>query len=393
MTSVVHLHSNMTGAPVLNGTAGSLINVLDACLVNGFNLRSVDSIAVSGGVATATVSAGHGFGVDTIVLIAGATPSELNGRKRVLATSTTTFAFDATGVADGTATGTISARYAPAGWGKAFSGTNLAAYRSQDITGTRLYLRVNDTGTLDARVIGYESMTDIDTGVNLFPTAAQLSGGFFWPKATDTSATARAWTVIGDSKTFYFWANTHTTSASHGVNGLTYGFGDILSYRPADAFGCFIAGARASVGNSATAQATGIHRSNAIPVATNDCAYLARSYLNVGGSIQAGRRAQFLATPDTSSGASLVAYPNGADNALLLSPILVFDDNTQLRGQFPGVYFVPQNLGTTTFAWLQKIDGQGPLTGRKLLAIKGDAASSTTATNVTLFFDITGPWS
>lgn len=37
-TSVKYLHSAMPGAPVLSGTAGSLISVLDACLVNGLSL-------------------------------------------------------------------------------------------------------------------------------------------------------------------------------------------------------------------------------------------------------------------------------------------------------------------------------------------------------------------
>ena len=75
-TSVKHFRSNMTGAPTLNGVAGALIGVLDACLVNGFNLKTIDSLAVAAGVATASVGGGHGYEPDTVVLIAGATPGE-----------------------------------------------------------------------------------------------------------------------------------------------------------------------------------------------------------------------------------------------------------------------------------------------------------------------------
>ena len=37
-TSVKYFHSELPGAPVLSGTAGSRIAVLDACLVNGWGL-------------------------------------------------------------------------------------------------------------------------------------------------------------------------------------------------------------------------------------------------------------------------------------------------------------------------------------------------------------------
>lgn len=40
-TEVFLLRSTDTGAPTLNGTAGSLIALLDACLVNGYNSKTV----------------------------------------------------------------------------------------------------------------------------------------------------------------------------------------------------------------------------------------------------------------------------------------------------------------------------------------------------------------
>ena len=47
MTTVKHFHSAMSGAPVLNGTAGSLIAVLDACLQDGFGLKAASGITVA----------------------------------------------------------------------------------------------------------------------------------------------------------------------------------------------------------------------------------------------------------------------------------------------------------------------------------------------------------
>jgi hypothetical protein len=47
----------------------------------------------------------------------------------------TTLTFDAPGISDQTATGTISLKLAGAGWSKAFTGTNLAAYKSNNVAG------------------------------------------------------------------------------------------------------------------------------------------------------------------------------------------------------------------------------------------------------------------
>ena len=58
---VKYFHSDMRGAPTINGTPGALIAALDACLITGFGLTTVTGISVSGGVATATVSAGNSF--------------------------------------------------------------------------------------------------------------------------------------------------------------------------------------------------------------------------------------------------------------------------------------------------------------------------------------------
>jgi hypothetical protein len=55
--------SNEQGAPVLNNAAGSLISVLDACLVNGFNTVGIFSITITDNVATVVTSATHGLAV------------------------------------------------------------------------------------------------------------------------------------------------------------------------------------------------------------------------------------------------------------------------------------------------------------------------------------------
>src|ERR1700740_2942620 len=120
-TSVKYFDSTMIGGPVLSGTVGSIIGILDACLVNGFGQVTLDSLVVSGGVATATRAAGHSHVKDGVAFIAGSSIALLNGEQKVTAVTATTFQF-ATTAADGTATGTITSKVAPAGWVKAFTG-------------------------------------------------------------------------------------------------------------------------------------------------------------------------------------------------------------------------------------------------------------------------------
>lgn len=392
MTSVKFFHSAMPNAPVLSGTAGSLLAVLDACLADGFGLKTADSIVVAGGVATATFSTGHSFEPDTVMLVAGATPAGLNGEKRVLTTSTNTVTFSAAGIPDLTATGTITAKLAPAGWAKVFSATNLAAYRSLDVESTRMFLRVDDTGATNARVVGYESMTDVNTGVGPFPTSTQIAGGGWWPKANGANATARAWTLVADSKGF--WLHMHTNTISPGAAGSVWGFGDFASLKSGDPYACQLFCAKSDIAGSSGSSTQSVEYCASSPVA--DSGYIPRSYTSLGGSV-AG--ATYVTSGwDTGAGASgnvqngtMPMYPNGPDNGLALSGKAIVEPGVCLRGRTRGIYLVVQRCHER-FNWRDKIDGQGTLLGRKLVAIKCGGPAGTSSGGL-VFVDITGPWS
>ena len=81
--TVKYFHSGMTGAPQISNNWGDLVTMLDACLVNGFNSKSVTSLTVTDGVATATASA-HGYTSGKKVAMSGAATSALNGVKKSL---------------------------------------------------------------------------------------------------------------------------------------------------------------------------------------------------------------------------------------------------------------------------------------------------------------------
>lgn len=384
---IKYFHSAMAGAPTLSGTAGAMISVLDACLVTGFGVKAVTSLVVAGGIATMTMSAGHSFEVDTVALIEGATPGGLNGEKKILAITSTTATFDATGISDQTATGTISTKLAPLGFAKSFTGTNLAVYRSANPASTRMSLRVNDTGTTNARVLGYESMTDVNTGLGPFPTEAQVAGGRWWPKSNTANTTSRLWAIVGDDKTFYVYV--YTSTAPLNAAGCIFTFGDFVSERSGDPYACMLTGPSSDVSASAGAVADAIQSSTTGQVGIGS---IPRPYTFFSGATIAAFQAESFFVNGVSGNVSpFGVFPSLVNNGLYVSPTLVLESPSLLRGRGRGILLVPQVINTA-FATLAKVDGRGSLLGRKLLALRGGSPAGSQTNGGMAFFDITGPW-
>lgn len=388
-TTVKYFHNLLPGAPVLSGTAGSLINVLDACLVNGFAVSAVASLVVAGGVATATISAGHSGEVGSVVLVSGATPSGLNGEKKVLSVGggNTTLTFDATGIADQTATGTISLKLAGAGWVKAFTGTNLAAYKSGNGAATACLLRVDDSVGKTARCVGYETMTAISTGVAPFPTLSQRSGGTWWTKSAVADSSARGWLVVADDRAFHLLTFYNLTYG--GPGGAMMFFGDLVPIKSGDAWACALSGYASDKSGSAP----GDNNDFGMMALVQGELYLARSFPAVGGSAQAYKAFPLLvpsASTALASGNGPMMYPNGPDAGLYLTPMHVFElFYNCLRGVAPGLYCCPQNLPIGLFAPGGRIASVDNLLGREIRVMPFGASTTTAAM---AFFDCTGPW-
>ena len=385
--SPIFLHNLQSGAPQLDGLAGSLIGILDACLVSGFGLQAA-TITVASGVATLTTPLAHGFELHQVVEVAGATPSGLNGRQRVISRTTAAITFDATGIADGAATGSITVKLAPAGWSKVYSGTNKAAYRSNNVSGSQTFLRVDDTVGRNARVVGYETMSDIDTGEGPFPTAAQLSGGGWWPKSNSATSAARAWTVVANDRTVYL----HTGCGdSAGSSGSVWGFGDFASYKVGDVFASLLISSWFDASGYGSRMSEPVE--NAQHATANSYGYIARSFSGVVGAVLGYHHPESYAYVDENSGAGygrVTTFPNGPDNGLILSRKVLTEIPACLRGVIPGAYVTPQNCHA--FYNRNTIqDGSGDLAGRKLLAIKCGSPAGTSSQGV-MFFDVSGPW-
>lgn len=385
--SVKYFNFDFSGAPTLNGLAGSLIAVLDACLVNGFNVRPVSSFAVVGGVGTINFpTAGHGFGKHQVVQISGANDDACNGDYRVTAVTSTSITVDATGVADGAvaSSGGLAAKIAPAGWQKAFSDVNLGAYKSAAADATGMILRVDDTVGLVARVRGFESMTDINTGVGKFPTDAQRTYSA-WGKSAAASTAARQWTVIADDRLFYIIVHPEFDSlTSYPNNRLGFVFGDFVPYKAADAFCAILTASNTESVTYSQSDGNGnaLHRGN--DPGDPGRGYIARSFTQAGGPVQQ----VFLALGNYSGYSTGVVYPNPGDNSLLLdkTKLIIEVLTSAARGELPGFWTFINSRPATHGVLLE-----AAVPGRVLFII-GTSYSYGGEYSTRWAVDITGPW-
>lgn len=216
------------------------------------------------------------------------------------------------------------------GWAKEFTGSNKRVYRPA--SGNRFRLRVDDSGTSQARVIGYESMSDVDTGTNGFPTNAQVSGGLYWGKSTTANATTRDWILIGNDTFFILFVN--SASASLFSTAIAMCFGDFTSYKSGDAFNTIIIG-------STTADST----TNNVSVLSATAAagtgvYVARSYTQSGTSINCGKHAG----ADFGNGMTVMCaatnvYPDAISGGMMLNRVYISESAAlPRRGYLPGVW-------------------------------------------------------
>lgn len=380
--------SEMLGAPTMNGAAGAMVSVLDACLCDGFGLKSASSLTVADGIATVNFTGGTAAVVGSTILVAGVTsPASLNGEKRVLSASSTQITF-ATSAPDGSASGSITFKMAALGWTKSFAGTNQGVYRPSSPEATGCYLRVDDTGTTTCRVAGYESMQNINSGSGRFPLATQVSDGLHWAKSSAADTTARTWACFGDEQFFALYVKpSDNKDSAVDYGGVLFGFGDIVSLKSGDAYSCALFGGESKSSATQNYQAGDLGYASSVGDKTRH-GFVARAATGVGGSQAISKHSPYLSTQSGLGNQNDLTYPNTTDNGLLVSRVDV-RGGSALRGKLPGVYHTPQYIGAElpTFA---VIDGTGEFAGRRFMVVQCGYTANTYRGPT--FLDITGPW-
>lgn len=425
MTTVKFFDSTMTGAPSLSGTPGwgQLTDLLDALLVNGFNLRAPVSITRDGDTATIDFGTAHGHRVDTVIAVAGCDQAAYNGQFRVASITTNTVSFAVTGTPATPATGAaITVKTAPLGFEIAFTGTNKRAYRSPNVQSNRHFLRVDNslpdgyttTWAKYARVTVAEGMSDIDTFVGVRmpydpanPTSNEATSGsgtsgyygwWKWYHARSASQSdsggdggniARPWSLIGDDRGFYLSV---TVAGGQYWDGRTlYGFGDFTSYKPGDAYNTILLAHAAYVtaGGGWIDRASGTHD----PMRTST--FNGKGILRDATAVGNYRRFTifsinpFGANPQYSGQTADFPWPNPADYSLIAHPVYIREETTNtMRGVMPGMLWVHQDRPYLHLTTLENLTGYP---GRKFLYWRLNNSDANNNDGGVLF-DITGPW-
>lgn len=251
--------------PIFNGSQpGTIIELLDACLINGFGEVTLSSLIIdANGIATAT-SAAHGYHrFPLVILISGADQEDINGEWEITGITTDTILFNATdsGLTNTTITGaSITLKVAPLGWEKVYVDAlnYVAVYRSKDPFSRQHFLRVEDSDYVGlpsspipcAVFRGYEKMSSAqDIGIGPFPPLQVLGRGVGVRKIKYATATGNyltsnnlniSWTLVGTSRQFYL--NSHYYDGTNRAGRMHFFFGDMVSYVPGDYGATLISG-------------------------------------------------------------------------------------------------------------------------------------------------------
>lgn len=263
-SSVQFAYQDNNNAPQLQNAVGSMVGLLDAVLVTGYGLQTVGTLAADdGGILTATFNAAHGFKSGQILLIAGASDAEFNGRFRVdevINSNSLKFTTQISGAK--TAVGTITAKVAPLGYEIAFTdGAYRRAYKSLNPDNVMYY--IFDDNVLAGWSGAYAKicnvglaleMTDINTitglqcpfdpanpNLNWQVEGAGSSAICGWAKLvygcwnqgngsyfTSTSNADHIWSVVGNDEGFYICVM--AGADTNNKIGTAYYFGKYQSY-------------------------------------------------------------------------------------------------------------------------------------------------------------------
>ena len=327
-------------------------------------------------------------------MIEGASDPALNGRHRVLLddNSSTSFSFKTT-AANGPASGTISAKYAPVpGWEKPFSAANKAVYRAT--TGNRFYYRVDDSlpEKYVAEIRGYETMASVDVGEAPFPLLSRTS---IIEKSNGANATGKYWDLVADCRAVMVGAQQAPTIGAVPYATPARYFGEMVPLaQNGDVWCSAVLSSTEKKTDMYLAYGGSAFYSYRGPANSNWFGVLARGVSGVGGAIDAQCMAVFGNKGGGVSGQDAVfgPAPSAVDGQLYLSPVYLAEGSAgPARAVVPGAQYVP-HTGVNDMLGVRTIitPAAGPLAGRQLLALACAIYSSSASGRYLM--DITGPW-
>ena len=193
-----------------DSSAGAMIAILKACLVDGFGALAPDALVwdETENCAKATFSLGHAYLVDSVIACSGSTPADYNGEHRVMKVTTTEMWFELDTVPVANASGTLEIKIAPLGWTITHAnGTNdkLIFQAAGDLGNVSLmidntaFTGWSGTYARFMKVAMVENVVDIDTYDTIYEHRWPATGRYSGHK----------WDLIGDNRILFFLSLIH----------------------------------------------------------------------------------------------------------------------------------------------------------------------------------------
>jgi len=230
-------------------------------------------------------------------------------------------------------------------------------------------------GAIEARITGWENITAFSTasggvtGSGQYPTSTQLaigSGACIARKSIAATSVQRNWIVAADSRSVYMFIQSEGTTVYFG-----WMFGDIYSYKSSDqgidAYRQIIIGRVTE--NSTDVNTAGRLDKQTIIGTVNTGHFASRTYSGLASGVTLSKHGDWTKSAGSGIFNGVVPFPNGPDGATYLSKIWIGENaSSVLRGHMKGFWHWCHPVANITDQ--QIISGSGTLAGRTFLAIK-----------------------
>ena len=412
--TVKNFNSTMIGAPSLSGTPNTLIEVLKACLITGFNQKQVVSANISSGVCTLEIADNNQFQPNTVILINGAEIEGLNGEHWLDEVNNNKLIFKVTRSDISNIPGNIVVKYAPVGeWTMPYTATSMAAFKSTHPHAADAHIVIDDTAARHAVARIYKGMTAIDSYDSYVPKGLQPE--VMYLKSMNADTEARQWKLIADGKTVYLFICPGKAGNASGV-WVSYCFGTFTTEGYATRLNCIITGSvmttNLAASTSVSALGTGVTSSYSLDY--SGMSNISRFYSSIamidpatgaagascwhtperwvsGGIFTSGMSTNI---NDRVFGSSI----NRPNNKIYTSDMLI-RCGENIIGRYPGLKVVLNDIRPRAAEIVGKcIDGAYVQDGRLLYCMpatkyESNFYSNTNADNLGIaLFDTTGPW-
>lgn len=388
--------SSMPGCPdLVYEQVGSLLEVLKAVLVDGFNETPVDALTYDPEASEGIIeisAGGHGFMVNQIIEVAGASPAEYNGQWRATKVTNSFIHFVMDVVPSANGTGTITVKTPGAGWTMPYVSADgfRAVFKPDDTVGAPCYLYIDNTDyTLSswtyststsypsAFARGYHHVSGIDDRYSEFG-----AGLLQWYKySVDPDNLVRDYHVFADNRTFYLCHKDENPEAHPGYrHQIVWGFGALDSPRQPRHPDYFLA--------------TIVNGDETLSVAYGGHLFGRNTYQDCHNTLRCSS-----ASGPVSSDAELnpvLLIDNSSDKPIPFSPL---SGDIVIIPQIPAVVDNPKSFPVGNFPGVSYVATDVEIPDKTTMTLEGRLSMVHTSMAIdylsetqTLIFDLDGPW-